>query len=66
MTDKKNGPAVLPLKASSLSISLCYGSAICVRGLLYKYGIFKSEKVPMKVISVAISRSAAPARRLLL
>ena len=52
MADKRNGMMVAPLKFILYLISLCYGIAIFLRALLYKAGIFKSVKVPMKVISV--------------
>jgi tetraacyldisaccharide 4'-kinase len=52
MTDKRKGSAVAPIKFLLYIASLCYGIAIFLRALLYKFGIFKSKKVPMKVISV--------------
>jgi len=52
MTDKRKGAIFLPLKLILHIISLIYRAGIFVRGLLYKYGIFRSEKVPIKTISV--------------
>ena len=52
MTDKRNGVVFVPFKLVLYAASLCYGGGIFVRALLYKFGIFRSEKVPMKVISV--------------
>lgn len=52
MTDKRKGPAYAPFKIILYVLSLAYGLAIIVRSLLYKFGIFKSEKVPLKIISV--------------
>ena len=52
MTDKRGGWPYIPFKLIMYIISLFYGAGICVRGLLYKFRIFRSEKVPMKVISV--------------
>lgn len=52
MTDKKSGPAYGPLKAILWLVSLAYGLAIIVRAVLYKLRIFRSEKVPMRIVSV--------------
>ncbi|MFH0764437.1 MAG: tetraacyldisaccharide 4'-kinase [Candidatus Omnitrophota bacterium] len=52
MTDRRSGPVVAPLKFILYLASLPYGIAIYIRRLLYNCGIFKSKKVPMKVISV--------------
>ncbi|MCX5686700.1 MAG: tetraacyldisaccharide 4'-kinase [Candidatus Omnitrophica bacterium] len=52
MTDKRSGPVVAPLKFLLYLASFCYGIAIYIRRLLYKYGIFRAGRVPMKVISV--------------
>lgn len=52
MTDKENRAIFKPLKCLLYLVSLIYGLAIFSRGLLYRFGIFKTEKVPMKVISV--------------
>ena len=52
MTDKRSGAVIAPLKFLLYLASLSYGIAIYTRRLLYKYGIFKKEIVPMKVISV--------------
>lgn len=42
----------MPFKFVLYVMSLAYGTAIFIRGLLYKFGIFKSHKVPLRVISV--------------
>ena len=52
MTDKKSGVFYAWFKFLLYILSLCYALAIFVRALLYKFGIFKAENVPMKVISV--------------
>jgi len=52
MTDKKNSPIFVPIKWLLYAASLLYGLAIIVRGMLYEWGVFKSGKLPMKVISV--------------
>ena len=52
MTDKKSGGIYEPLKALLYLASLAYGAALWVRKLLYSFGIFKTNKVPVKVISV--------------
>jgi len=52
MTDKRNGVMFVPAKLILYILSLCYGLAIFVRKLLYRFKIFKSEGVPLKVISV--------------
>ncbi len=52
MTDKRNGPIYSIIKFFLYLISLVYGAALICRRLLYKIGIFKSEKVPLKIISV--------------
>jgi tetraacyldisaccharide 4'-kinase len=52
MTDKKRGAIFWPLKAVLYMASLVYGLALTVRALLYRYGIFESRFVPMKIISV--------------
>lgn len=52
MTDKRNGPAFTPVKFLLYIISLIYGAGLVGRRLLYKFGVFKSEKVPLKIISV--------------
>lgn len=52
MTDKKNGIIFWPVKAVLYLVSLVYGLAIMVRAALYRYSIFESQSVPMKVISV--------------
>lgn len=52
MTDKKKG---LPYSLLGLFlgvVSLFYGIAIEARKLLYKAGVFKAERAPIKVISV--------------
>jgi len=52
MTDKKNDPIFIPLKFVLYVASLLYRLGIMARELLYKYKIFHSEKVPLKIISV--------------
>ncbi|MDD5428220.1 MAG: tetraacyldisaccharide 4'-kinase [Candidatus Omnitrophica bacterium] len=52
MTDKRNGAAYEPVKFLLYVISLAYGFGLICRRLLYKLGIFRSEKVPLKIISV--------------
>ena len=52
MTDGKNGAIFWPLKAVLYLASLVYGFALIVRAALYRYGIFESHSVPMKIISV--------------
>jgi len=52
MTDRKVGAIFWPLKATLYLVSLVYGLAIAVRAVLYRYGIFESRSVPMKIISV--------------
>lgn len=52
MTDRRNGPAYLPLKWALYAVSLLYGAAIIARRVLYALRIFRSDKVPMKIISV--------------
>ena len=52
MTDKKNGWAFEILKAVLWIASVFYGIGIVVRALLYKFRIFETHVVPMKVISV--------------
>jgi len=52
MTDKRSGAFLSPLKAILYLVSLIYGAAIFVRGIFYRFGVFKTVAVPMKVISV--------------
>lgn len=52
MTDKRTGAAYLPFKAVLYIFSIVYGLAIIVRSIFYRFGIFRSEKVPIKIISV--------------
>jgi len=52
MTDRRRGVVFLPLKVVLYLASLAYGLGIFVRSLLYRVGIFKSSRVPIKVISV--------------
>ena len=52
MTDRRKGPIWLPFKFVLYLASLVYGLGILVRKLLYKFGIFKIEKAPLKVVSV--------------
>ncbi len=52
MTDKRKGPVFVPIKLVLYLISIFYGAGLLVRRLLYRFGIFRSEKVPLKIISV--------------
>lgn len=52
MADKRNGAAYALFKFILYIASLFYGAGIFARGLLYKFGVFKTERVPMKIISV--------------
>ena len=52
MTDRKKGAIFMPFKFILYVVSLLYLAGIFMRKLLYKYRIFHSEKVPLKVISV--------------
>jgi tetraacyldisaccharide 4'-kinase len=52
MTDKRRGLAIAPLKAVLYLASLIYGAAIVARRVLYAVRIFRSEKVPMRIVSV--------------
>lgn len=52
MTDKRNSAIYTPVKWALYVLSLVYGAAIFVRGILYALRIFRSEKVPMKIVSV--------------
>ena len=52
MTDKKNGIFYSLLKFKLYALSLIYGFAVSVRKVLYKFGMFRTRKAPLKVISV--------------
>ena len=52
MTDKRNGILYVPFKLVLFVLSLAYGIAIFTRGLLYKVRIFRSHKVPLRIVSV--------------
>lgn len=52
ITDKKNGHIYDFLKFILYIFSFFYSLAIYIRGVLYKLGIFKTRKAPLKVISV--------------
>lgn len=52
MTDKRSGAIAGILKGLLYILSLIYGIAILCRGIMYGLGIFKTNKVPVKVISV--------------
>ena len=52
MTDRRNGPLYEPIKAVLWLVSIVYGAAIFARRVLYMCRIFRSEKVPMKIVSV--------------
>lgn len=52
MSDREKRPIFEPLKWALYLISLAYGAGIAARAVLYKYGIFKTDNVLTKVISV--------------
>jgi len=52
MTDKRSGVIWVPFKTALYLLSLMYGFAIFCRKILYALGIFKSRRVPLKVVSV--------------
>lgn len=52
MTDKRRGAVWAPFKAVLYLLSIVYGFAIFCRKILYGLRIFKSHKVPLKVVSV--------------
>jgi len=52
MTDTRKGLVFIPLKSILYILSLGYGAGISVRTLLYKFRIFKTRKVPVRVVSV--------------
>lgn len=52
MTDKRRSALYEPVKFALYIISIVYGAAIIIRRLLYICRIFRSEKVPMKIVSV--------------
>jgi len=52
MTDRIDGAVANALKGMLYVLSLLYGAAIFIRGLFYRYGIFKTERAPIKIISV--------------
>ena len=52
MTDKRNGAIFVPIKFLLSMISFVYIAGLMGRRLFYKLGIFRSEKVPLKIISV--------------
>lgn len=52
MTDRDNKVYLLPVKWVLYAVSLLYGLAIAIRELFYNWGIFKTTRLPMKVISV--------------
>ena len=52
ITDKRNGPVYSAIKFVLYIISLGYGAGLAGRRLLYKFGVFHSEKVPLKIVSV--------------
>lgn len=52
MTDKRSGAVWMPLKAVLWVLSLVYGAVIVCRRILYKLRIFRSHRVPLRVISV--------------
>jgi tetraacyldisaccharide 4'-kinase len=52
MTDRRKGLLFAPFKFILFILSLAYGVAIFARGMLYKARIFKSHKVPLRIVSV--------------
>ena len=52
MTDRRNGAIWAPVKFLLFIASLLYFLGIVVRRVLYALRIFRSEKVPLKVVSV--------------
>jgi len=52
MTDRRKGQVYLPLTALMRAVSLFYGAGLTGRRILYRLGIFRSERVPLKVVSV--------------
>lgn len=52
MTDKIKSPLALPLKWVLRLASVIYAIVIICRKMLYGIGIFRSERAPLKVISV--------------
>jgi len=52
MTDKRDAPVFMPIKFILYLASLVYGAGLGVRRLFYNVGIFRSEKVPLRIISV--------------
>ena len=52
MTDKRKGILFAPLKFILYILSLVYAAGLSVRKILYRTGVFKSNRVPMKIISV--------------
>jgi tetraacyldisaccharide 4'-kinase len=52
MTDRRNAPPYAPLKGILHLISLGYSLALSLRKLFYRIGIFKTSRLPMRVVSV--------------
>lgn len=52
MTDRRNGVVFFPIKAILGLLSLAYWIGLLTRSLLYKARVFKTENVPVKVVSV--------------
>jgi tetraacyldisaccharide 4'-kinase len=52
MTDRRKGHLYVPIKCALYLLSLVYAAAILARSMLYMCRIFRSEKVPMKIVSV--------------
>jgi len=52
MTDRRKGVMFMPFKLVLYLLSLVYGLAIYCRKLLYRFKIFRSQRVPIKIISV--------------
>jgi tetraacyldisaccharide 4'-kinase len=52
MTDRRNGAVYAPIKCVLYVLSLAYGLGLFARRLLYALRIFRSEKVPMKIVSI--------------
>lgn len=52
MTDRKSGAFESALQVILYALSVLYGLGIVIRKILYKYAIFETKRVPVKVISV--------------
>ncbi len=52
MTDKRSGAVWVPFKLALYLSSLIYGLVILCRKMLYRLKIFRSRRVPLKVVSI--------------